>query len=86
VVQFEAVLKGHGFTACGKTRVVTGLCPVRDHHRTGIEQKRAGMAFSRAVSAAFSLRLLSLRDESFPTAPLPGFSCIALAQPYCATI
>jgi len=27
MVQFESVLKGHGFTGCGKTRVETGLAP-----------------------------------------------------------
>ena len=27
VVQLELVLKGHGFTGCGKSRVETGLTP-----------------------------------------------------------
>jgi hypothetical protein len=51
VVQSESVLKGNAFTACGKTlvRVVMGLCPVKDHRGTMLEQEQEGRAASQAV-------------------------------------
>jgi hypothetical protein len=48
MVQFESVLKGNALTGCGKTlvRVVTGLCPVKDHLRTILEQEQEGRGFT----------------------------------------
>jgi hypothetical protein len=59
VVQLELVLKGHGFTGCGKSRVETGLAPSNATRKLWFDRFLKGPGFSRAVSIVLSLRLYS---------------------------